>query len=125
MELETINRLYLELSQVATATTPRELAISKERDALSRLLDAHVSRKLCACCGESKPLPYRRDDLGGYVCLTCVEKRLDALINGVADARQAALELCYQIERCGASEMLTKASVMAGELQSKLINLVP
>lgn len=33
---------------------------------------------------------------------------------------QEALELCWQIEKCGASEELTKASVMASELRAKL-----
>jgi hypothetical protein len=32
----------------------------------------------CANCGKAKRLPYRRDDLGGYVCLTCVERHLNA-----------------------------------------------
>jgi hypothetical protein len=125
MDLEIINRLFLELSQVTTATTGKELALGKERDELRRLLAAHVTRKACACCGESKPLPYRRDDLGGYVCLTCVEKRLDALIDGVGQARQAAMELCWQIEGCGASLELTKASVMASALSAKLNDLLP
>lgn len=73
MQLETINKLYLELSQVSTATTAKELAIQQ----------------------------------------------------GVGEARQAALELCWQIEKCGASEELTKASVMASELHSKLNDLLP
>ena len=30
MQLDTINTLYLELSQVATATTAKELALKKE-----------------------------------------------------------------------------------------------
>jgi len=33
---------------------------------------------------------------------------------------KAALELCYQIEKCGASEELTKASVMASSLHMAL-----
>lgn len=43
----------------------------------------------------------------------------------IGDARQAAIELCWQIEKCGASEELTKCSVMASELQSKLNDLLP
>jgi hypothetical protein len=39
MQLDTINTLYLELSQVATATTAKELALAKERDELQRQLD--------------------------------------------------------------------------------------
>ena len=35
-------------------------------------------------------------------------------------AARDALELCHQIERCGCSEELTKASIMASDLRSKL-----
>lgn len=73
MDLEIINRLYLELSQVATATTAKELKLQQ----------------------------------------------------GIGEARQAAMELCWQIEKSGASEELTKCSVMASELQSKLNDLLP
>lgn len=52
----------------------------------------------CAQCLRFKPLPYRRDDLGGYVCLTCVEKylnntlaQLTKLSEVVEDVRQMAL----------------------------------
>jgi len=34
----------------------------------------------CAKCDVLKVLPYRRDDLGGYVCLTCVERYLNETI---------------------------------------------
>lgn len=30
----------------------------------------------CAVCGEHKHTPLRRDDMGGYVCLTCIDKEL-------------------------------------------------
>jgi hypothetical protein len=30
----------------------------------------------CAVCGELKPTPLRIDWLGGYVCLTCIDKEL-------------------------------------------------
>lgn len=42
MELETINKLYLELSQIATATTGKELALSAEnRELRNALKDAN------------------------------------------------------------------------------------
>jgi len=45
MELETVNKLYLELSQVTTATTARELslvaALRRTRQALADYLPAH------------------------------------------------------------------------------------
>ena len=73
MELDTINSLYLELSQVATATTGREIAMR----------------------------------------------------NKIGDAREKALKLCWQIEKCGASDELTTASVMASDLSSFLNELLP
>ena len=45
MELETVNKLYLELSQVATAATARELALvaalRRTRQALADYLPTH------------------------------------------------------------------------------------
>lgn len=37
-----------------------------------------------------------------------------------SSAARDALELCHQIERCGCSEDLTKASIMASALRAKL-----
>ncbi len=37
-----------------------------------------------------------------------------------SSAATDALELCHQIERCGCSEELTKASIMASRLREKL-----
>ncbi len=73
MQLETINKLYLELSQVATATAAKELALHE----------------------------------------------------GIGEARQIAMELCWQIEKSGASEELTKCSLMAASLEAKLNDLLP
>lgn len=38
---------------------------------------ANEGRTHCAGCGEYKYTPLRRDDMGGYVCLTCIDKKLD------------------------------------------------
>lgn len=35
----------------------------------------------CAKCLKVKPLPLRRDEMGGYVCLTCVDKELNTLFD--------------------------------------------
>lgn len=32
---------------------------------------------VCAGCGVDKHTPLRRDEMGGYVCLTCIDRRLD------------------------------------------------
>lgn len=46
----------------------------------------------CACCGINKHTPLRRDDMGGYVCLTCVDARLTML---AGMARRLAEALPY------------------------------
>lgn len=70
-ELETVNKLYLELSTIATAKTKRELD----------------------------------------------------LLQAIQDARDIALDLCYKIEVCGASEKLTAACVQASTLY-KLLDML-
>lgn len=47
----------------------------------------------CAGCGKDKHTPLRRDEMGGYVCLTCIDKRLDELDEAnerLGQAEQAA-----------------------------------
>lgn len=73
MDLDLINTLFLELSQVATATTSRERALQ----------------------------------------------------NGISQAREDALKLCWQIEESGASPALTKCSEMALALHTMLNELLP
>lgn len=34
-------------------------------------------RTHCCGCGEYKVTPLRRDEFGGYICLTCIDKKLD------------------------------------------------
>jgi len=36
-----------------------------------------VDTTKCVICLEYKSTPFRRDEMGGYVCLTCVDKQLD------------------------------------------------
>lgn len=38
-----------------------------------------TQRTACASCGKHKHTPLRRNDMGGYVCLTCVDKLLNRL----------------------------------------------
>jgi len=49
-DLETINKLYLELSQFATAKTARELTLEKQLDDAVRVRDM-----LYECCKEAIP----------------------------------------------------------------------
>lgn len=34
----------------------------------------------CACCGKHKHTPLRVDEMGGYVCLTCIDEKLCGLL---------------------------------------------
>lgn len=43
----------------------------------------------------------------------------------IGELRQDAMKVCWQIEKCGASEELTKASEMASALTAKLNELLP
>ena len=42
----------------------------------------------CAGCGERKHTPLRRDHMGGYVCLTCIDTRLDEDEASLAEAER-------------------------------------
>lgn len=44
----------------------------------------------CAGCGEHKHTPLRVDRMDGYVCLTCIDKRLEELLDAEAEASEAA-----------------------------------
>ena len=39
----------------------------------------------CACCGERKHTPLRIDWMGGYVCLTCINNKLEELRSFIAN----------------------------------------
>ncbi len=43
----------------------------------------------------------------------------------IGELRESALCLCYQIEKCGASEELTKASLMAAKVSDDLNEMLP
>lgn len=54
-----------------------------EKTATRHRLAAHATdtqATTCAVCLEHKHTPLRRDEMGGYVCLTCIDKRLDAVL---------------------------------------------
>lgn len=71
-----------------TPTVRKESIDWKARaEKAENLVHAHIRTQQCAKCGEVKPTPYRRDDLGGYVCLTCVERYLDATLDAAENLR--------------------------------------
>jgi hypothetical protein len=45
----------------------------------------------CARCGSDRHTPLRRDHMGGYVCLTCIDKELDSLTAELARKGEALL----------------------------------
>jgi hypothetical protein len=49
---------------------------------------------MCACCGEHKHTPLRIDKMGGYVCLTCIDKKLGSLLGefGYSPAQPAPVQ---------------------------------
>lgn len=58
------------------ALAEQNAALVEERDALT-----YKSKQSTMCpCGEVRHTPLRRDHMGGYVCLTCIDKELDRLL---------------------------------------------
>ena len=52
-------------------------AVDSVEDAIS-MPRKQADRTKCAVCREYKPTPLRNDQLGGYVCLTCIDSALIA-----------------------------------------------
>jgi hypothetical protein len=63
---------------------PNVVPMSKQ---LWELTYSSVQHTCCAVCGQDKHTPLRRDEMGGYVCLTCIDHRLDEV-----EAAEDALE---------------------------------
>ncbi len=56
----------------------------------------------CAACKQHKATPLRRDEMGGYVCLTCVETELDnygTQLNAKLDELAATREQLEKLEK--------------------------
>ncbi len=64
--------------------TKRAVVAERERtDAVDELRSArfrHEQTTRCAGCGQRRHTPLRIDAMGGYVCLTCIDKRLLELL---------------------------------------------
>ncbi|MCA8075556.1 hypothetical protein [Burkholderia cepacia] len=50
----------------------------------------------CASCGEHKHTPLRIDQMGGYVCLTCIDRELERSLE-LADDQRAAVEFALGV----------------------------
>jgi len=64
------------LADARIAELEAEVAQLRERPADS-ITYSSTQETECASCGERKHTPLRRDEMGGYVCLTCIDKQLD------------------------------------------------
>jgi transposase len=73
-----------------------DLKEAKDTLAIFRTYNQHTK---CALCGEDKPTPLRRDDMGGYVCLACVEKKLDQVQPALDENKKKLSEFKETITR--------------------------
>jgi hypothetical protein len=57
----------------------------------------------CAGCGEHKHTPLRIDAMGGYVCLTCIDKKLSSLLGefGYEQPEQEPVAVRYDFDGYG------------------------
>lgn len=53
----------------------------------------------CAICLEDKNTPLRRDEMDGYVCLTCIDKQLDKNMETIAAQKRQIEELKSELAK--------------------------
>lgn len=85
-----INDAFLEAKTISFPSAPEmeNFARGVEHGLASALLLANEDQATnCAGCGKYKHTPLRRDEMHGYVCLTCIDKKLDEYL---AEKRLAA-----------------------------------
>ncbi|MFG8721513.1 hypothetical protein ACEPTS_30605 [Pseudomonas aeruginosa] len=74
----------------------REKVTELRKELRSRWTYASTQATNCAGCGEHKHTPLRVDWMGGYVCLTCIDKKLEELHD--AQAQHSVPELLVRAE---------------------------
>jgi len=84
--MEVIDDFILSRTNTDVASGIREEIMFINKHALTKYIKSnYVLKRItehttkCAMCGVVKETPLRRDELGGYVCLACVDKHLDLL----------------------------------------------
>lgn len=93
---------------VALYTTPPRAALTDERP----YTYASTQATNCAGCGEYKHTPLRIDAMDGYVCLTCIDKKLGTLLGEFGcPAPQSPLSEEDITSEYFASQLTTKDSV--------------
>jgi len=71
----------------------------------------------CARCGELKPLPFRRDEMGGYVCNTCIDHELDNLaaeVQRLRDKLAAVHDVWVDVPA-----HITRIKIMSGDIKTR------
>ena len=53
----------------------------------------------CAGCGIQKHTPLRNDEMGGYVCLTCIDKKLERLQRELASCEADKARLIEVLQK--------------------------
>ena len=85
-----IHDAYWEAKEISFPHAPEMESFARgvEHGLSSALLFANQDQATnCAGCGQYKHTPLRRDEMDGYVCLTCIDKKLDEYL---AEKRLAA-----------------------------------
>jgi hypothetical protein len=67
---------WLDLARMTAA-----LVSKVEADKVKQVTYISTQATNCAGCGQHKHTPLRVDAMDGYVCLTCIDNRLEALLN--------------------------------------------
>jgi len=111
MELEIINKLYLELSQIATATTEKELSLRAEVTRLSGKTGycAECERLSAELADRDKQLAWVSQDDKDYIALSDEYDKVVAELEQVK-AKKDEYFKCWQLESKSAQEYYNKLS---------------
>ena len=74
---EIANRIERDKARIAELES--EVAKATNQSPLPAYTYASEQATECAGCGKRKHTPLRNDEMGGYVCLTCIDKELERL----------------------------------------------
>ncbi|HFH4104885.1 hypothetical protein [Pseudomonas aeruginosa] len=115
----------------------REKVTELQKELRSRWTYASTQATNCAGCGEHKHTPLRVDWMGGYVCLTCISKKLEELHDdqdqhSVPEGFREKFEQCVELafaeisyyvspeKACNPQSRARRASALATELRAML-----
>jgi hypothetical protein len=79
-DIDAILEKMTEYAKCGLAGNSRDHELAyKWRGILKKFIPQSAQHTKCSVCLEDKPTPIRNDAMGGYVCLTCVDKELERL----------------------------------------------